>query len=322
LKGKFGIGLLLVIIGCGYLQFLLLPGLLWNFLFPFFILFSLIHFTISKKKGKPTRAIYTWSIALLFLFEIGLSIYSKFNVKDPIKSTEIKVMTYNVFFKNKSPNYTIKLILKENPDILFVQELTPKWATILNKKLGNNYPYKLLHPLNGTHGIGIYSKHQLSNHQLLNNSYNKPYAQTADVQIGENKVQLINSHLASPAVAIENRDEFFSLYWQNYKTRKNQLQALQTIAKKNTQIFQARLIVGDLNTMKYEPIFKSLKFSWANAHSVSGRGLGFNFPHSSRVPPFLTLDYILGKGQIKFIETEIVDGGGSDHLAIVTKIDV
>lgn len=322
LKRKIRIGFLLSIIGCGYLQFILLPGLLWNLIFPLFVFFSIAYFILVKKKGNSIHKFYVWSIALLFLFEIGLRFYSKSNAKKPILSTRIKVMTYNVFFKNKSPNNTIRLILKENPDILFIQELTPKWAAILNKKLGNTYPYKLLKPLDGTHGIGIYSKHQLSNHQLLNNSYNKPYAQIADLRIGQNKVQLLNSHLASPAVAIENRDEFFSLYCQNYKTRKNQLQTLTAIAKKNTKKFQAQLIVGDLNTMKYEPIFKSLKFSWVDSHSVSGKGLGFNFPHSSRIAPILTLDYILGKGQIKFIETNVIEGGGSDHLAIVSTMEI
>jgi len=261
-------------------------------------------------------------LTVIFLSELGFKLYSKSNITDPTNPVELKVMTYNLFFKNKYPNNSIDVIKESNPDVLFVQELTPTWAANLEAVIGKSYPYKLIKPLKGTHGIGIYSKYQLTDQLFLNNASNKPFAQAAVLHIEHRKIKIINTHLASPAVAIENKEQFFSLYRKNYKLRKKQVEKISNLSKDHSNKHHAQILIGDLNTMKYEPLFKRLKFRWADAHSISGRGLGFNFPHSLRVKPFITLDYILGKGEIDFIETKVLKGGSSDHLAIISKLKI
>lgn len=54
----------------------------------------------------------------------------------------------------------------------------------------------------------------------------------------------------------------------------------------------------------------------------SGSGFGFNFPHTNTVIPFLTLDYILAKGSAKCISSKVLQGGSSDHLAIMSTIEI
>jgi len=136
----------------------------------------------------------------------------------------------------------------------------------------------------------------------------------------DKSIQLINTHLASPAIAVENKDRFLSLFKANYQIRKDQIIHLIKLAE--NEEYDCQLLVGDLNTLHSEPIFKRLKLKWVNSNYGLLRWMKFNFPHSSKIFPIVTLDYILGRGKLKFIESKVIDGGSSDHLAIMTKVKI
>jgi len=319
LKKVIGYGIYTVIAICGLAQFFLLPGLIWNVTFPFVQLF-LIVIGFKKKKKNNVIKYSSLLIGLLFLLEIGFSVYSNSNIKSNDLDKEITVMSYNLFFKNKHQDHSISIIKKANPDILIVQELTPNWASQIEKSLGESYKYKLTKSFTGTHGIGIYSKYKISEQAFLENSANKPYAQIVTLNVDGKSIQLINTHLASPAIAIENRDKFFSLFMANYQIRKEQIIKINELAE--NQNYDCQLLVGDLNTLHSEPIFKRLRLKWVNSNNGLFRWMKFNFPHTSKIIPIVTLDYILGRGKLKFIESKVIEGGSSDHLAIMAKLNI
>jgi len=231
-------------------------------------------------------------------------------------------MSYNLFFKNNRPYQSITVIKNENPDIIFVQELTPKLNSEIDKALGNSYPFKLTKPLSGTYGIGIYSKYKIVNQRFLYNGTNKPYAQIVDLIIHDKTIQLINTHLASPAIAVENKSRFVSLFAKNYQIRKNQIIEINKIATTENKKYDCQLLVGDLNTIQSEPIFKRLRFKWTNSTNSLYRWMNFNFPYSSKIKPIVTLDYIMGRGKINIKESKVIEGGSSDHLAIKCKLQI
>lgn len=303
------------------MQFFLLPGLIWNITFPFL---QILLVVIGLKLPHKNKIVKYCSLLIGFicLIEVGFSLYSNSNVDSGGVDTALTVMSYNLFFKNGRKDQSIAIIKKANPDVLFVQELTPNWAAKIENSLEGAYKYKVTESLDGTHGIGIYSKYKIDNQRLLNNSARKPFAQVVDLSINNKSIQLINTHLASPAVAIENKDRFFSLFRENYQIRKKQIKALNALAENGSKKFDCQLLVGDLNTLHSEPIFKRLKFKWVNSNNGLLRWMKFNFPHSSKIIPIVTLDYVLGRGEMKFLESKVLEGGSSDHLAIMTKIEI
>jgi len=74
-------------------------------------------------------------------------------------------------------------------------------------------------------------------------------------------MQVINTHLASPAVSVENKENFISLYHANYKMRKEQIKRIEQEVVENADNYNCQLLIGDLNTTEYEPVFKSLKMN-------------------------------------------------------------
>jgi len=303
-------------------QTYLATGLLWNFLDYFIIFICFLILLFSKKY--VSEFIYKGTL-LVFTLGIISIIWVKFHQNRLNKShldKEISLMTYNLYFKNKYKNATIKLIEKENPDILFVQELTPNWEVALDSKIRNKYPYKSTIASRGTHGIGIYSKYKIINKKVLKNKNNKVYAQIINILINNKNIQFANTHLASPAVAVENSERFFSLYHQNYKIRKMQLKNINNYCLNSEKKVHASFIIGDLNTMKYEPIFRELSYNWTNIYDKVGQGLGLNFPNSAKFTALITLDYILAHGNVKGIYSKVIKGGSSDHFAILTKVKI
>lgn len=307
----------------GLLQFLLIPAVIWNVLYPITIIstFILGLYVWKNRAGRYLKLCFFLLISI-FILEIINKVFLEEGLQNAADPIELKVMSYNLFFKNKRLSSSLAIIKEANPDILFVQELTPIWANAIENKLGKSYPYKIIKPLRGTHGIGIYSKYKLTGSKTLNNSSQKPYAIVTDLSIPNKKIQLINTHLASPAIAVENKGRFIPLYSSNYKLRKKQLSEINKLATEKSSYYDCQLLIGDLNTTKYEPIYKSLKWNWVDTFDKSGSGFGFNFPHTNTIIPFLTLDYILAKGSGRCIESKVIQGGSSDHLALISTIQI
>ncbi len=293
-----------------------IPGVIWNICFPVILIGIALYLLLKKGKiGSRFLTLVFLFFGLMTVLEISFKAKSVFNCSSPESGKELTLLSYNVFFKNQSPKSTIDIIIECDPDILFVQELTPMWKQRLDKL---NFPFRITKALNGTHGIGVYSKYKIEGQKIFNNSAGLPYAQIVNLRIGNMEYQLINTHLASPAAAVENRDRFFELYEKNYQLRKQQLNEINDYAEQTKSKFSAQILVGDLNTPHVEPLYKNLKWEWSDSHS-KGRGFGFNFPHTNRIKPMLRLDYVLARGKISFLDSEVMKGGGSDHLAV--KVD-
>lgn len=287
----------------------------------FGIALALLYFTLKRVAPKQYKA---GLIAILSVVsvEFAWNKVQERSLQNGQSTTEVSLMTYNIFFKNWSTTSSIKRIVDNDPDILFLQELTPELKSELDNSIGSNYRYKKTQPLKGTHGIGVYSKYPILQSDFLKNEAHKPFAQVLELEIKNKKIRVFNVHLASPAVAVENPDNFIELFGSNYKVRSQQLSIINEMADEGEEEFSAQLLIGDLNTTAYEPLYRDIEKRWVNLYDVAGDDMGLNFPHTNKMYPILTLDYFFGRGVIEGIKMSVVEGGGSDHLAIAGKIKI
>lgn len=273
------------------------------------------------RRGSSKHFKIALSVVLLFVMvEWSWIALNHQKLKNGNFSQELSVMSYNLYFRNQYPLQSISNIVANKPDVLALQELTPNWKQQLDKALGSTYPYKKCIAINGTHGIGVYSKYPISDYQILKNPGTKPFAQSMTINVKGTSIQFINIHLASPAVALENPDNFISLLKSNYELRQWQMSEVKEHIAEEKRNFKTRLLVGDLNTTQYEPLFREILYDWVNLFDESGKGGEFTFPNSGHYMPFLTLDYILLQGQVEGIDMEVIAGGSSDHLALLGKV--
>lgn len=305
--------LILSIALCCFQSFVFV-GYVWNLAFPLICLIALV--VILKHKGRNRMLANV--LIILCLLDFGTVQITKERLQKVDSESKITVMSYNVFFKNQDKAASSKIIQSEQPDILFIQELTPSWKTHLANKL--EFKFRKLIPLNGTHGIGVYSNYKLRELTTLKNKSGLPFCQFVELEVDGENILIGNVHLASPAVAVEHRERFISLYLKNYKQRKQELKAINEFIDKHQ--YETAILVGDFNTMKYEPLMKQQKRRWVNSVPPKWIFNAPNFPNSSKIPPLVSLDYILLKGKVKCTRSKIIKGGSSDHLAIVSEIAI
>ncbi|MEO0896205.1 MAG: endonuclease/exonuclease/phosphatase family protein [Bacteroidota bacterium] len=234
---------------------------------------------------------------------------------------EISLLSYNLFFKNGYKSQIIQEIKQTKADVVFLQELTPGWNQSLSSSVYPAYPYQKTYLNKGTRGLAILSKFPIVQYELVKTSRGIPFAQYCVVKVKGEKLVLVNGHLTSPAVAVENPDHFYSLYRENAIHRQQQWDKLSH--KLQDLNIERQIIGGDLNTMPYEPLYRQIRHEWRDLFKAKGKGWGATFPNVARIPlPMIKLDYIMFRGKIRPLESRVLQGSSSDHLAIWGKVSI
>lgn len=291
-----------------------------RWIFIVFALFCLYRFS-RRATPRSIKLLLTFSVTLIFVEHLWNK-FSEASLTESEETVEVSLMTYNLFFGNQNMDRTLQLIEDQNPDILALQEYTPRWDEKISRSLDSGYPYKKTLTSMGAYGIGIYSKFPILSEDYLRNSDDLPFAQIVELEIGSKTIQLINTHLASPAIALENPDRFFNLLGDNYLFRESQLREISEFATRKSADYSLQILIGDLNITHYEPLYRNLRNTWVDLYSKVGEGWGQNFPNSHSFDPFITLDYILAKGAVRPLSMNVIYEGTSDHFPIFGRVEL
>jgi vancomycin resistance protein VanJ len=204
------------------------------------------------------------------------------------------------------------VINKANPDILLIQELTPKkftqFKTLMmkvHKKSEDNFAY------DPEAFLCTYSIYPLTTVPIKTRSS----VQKSVVQTTAGPVTVYNVHFLRTVLRRSHN-------WQELHDEINGL-VLNEIAATSGPV----ILGGDFNmtdqTQTYRDISKVLK----NAHWEAGSGFGFTFPTSSRrikrklrLPPLVRIDHLFFNQELlSYAAQTLDDSGGSDHLPIVSE---
>jgi endonuclease/exonuclease/phosphatase (EEP) superfamily protein YafD len=233
----------------------------------------------------------------------------------------LSVMTYNVLGWHSHFEPQVELILQENPDLVFLQELNPLLAETLDIELKDEYPYQVLSPVEGFRGMGVISKYPIepSGLSLPLDWVGEP--QVLWLEWDGQEVILINFHMNTTTLGTIQRISSDNLY------RESQARALVEGAQWGGPV----ILAGDANTTSlsnaYHLITQELSDSWLDA----GYGFGHTFPGSDipgsarpslaglSVPQWLArIDYIFHSDHWQAVQAYTVRFDGvSDHRGVV-----
>lgn len=292
---------------CGY-QYYLLDNIS-NFRFQVFILGlllligSIVLFRVNRK--------YSW---MLFVVIIGLIInymelYPYFNFNKPSlydESAGFKVLLTNILTSNARYNSVIKLINKEKPDIVVIQEVNVTWIDKL-KELKKAYIYGIDCPRADNYGISVYSKIPIRNVSIAYYTFQDifvPYI-TFETSIDKQKVNFIAFHTIPP---------FNSKY---FAIRNDQLKAISSWVKNSKYPV---VVLGDLNVSPFSHYYKNMANNSGLIDSRKGFGIYPSWPTSLPSLFRLPLDLILHTKELKTVYIKTGEPIGSDHLPVIAKI--
>ena len=224
---------------------------------------------------------------------------------------ELVVMTANVLTSNRQYDAILAQIESADADVFAILELGTPLHERLEKELATSYPHRVTIPQDlGNFGIGLYSRHPLSDIDRFATNIQSIESIAATVKRGSNSYRIIATHPLPP------------MGEEKFRSRNEHLQILADRVSKlhSSNPDLSAIVMGDLNLTPWSPFF---------AHFESQSGLTLAATNNDIVPtwytkpmfPFgLVLDHVLISDDLRCLHREIGPDIGSDHRAVIVTV--
>jgi endonuclease/exonuclease/phosphatase (EEP) superfamily protein YafD len=263
------------------------------------LLFVILVITIILKN--KTAIIFMSVISLIFIFYIASFFQNPINFKSA-DNKGLLILQMNIHYQNKNIEDILKLIERENPDILSLQELSVDTYEILEPDLDKLFAYNYVKPENSPFGLVVFSKIPFNKSESINIYDNQVFF----IQIEEEKklVNLVVLHAWAP------------LDYEHWNIQNKYFKKLNNIIKEKTK---SAIIIGDLNSVPWHKelsaIIRDNHLKTAYYSPFGTYPVGYSL---FQVP----IDHIIVSNSLNIIKTEKVRIKGSDHLGIKTYIQI
>ncbi|VGO22037.1 endonuclease/exonuclease/phosphatase family protein [Pontiella sulfatireligans] len=255
----------------------------------------LIGIALWKRLNK--RAV---ALVLLACLNYAFVLPLYFGKPTPANEKPIRAMLMNINAGNGNAEQVLDAIRTANPDLLLLEEVTPKWESEL-AVLDADYPHRIAEPQDGCFGIMLLSKHPLAHGKVVEIGTAGVPSITADIYFPQGEVSIIGTHPLPPMGSEYSKD------------RNNQLAALPEFVKAQKNPV---LLIGDLNTSPWSPHFTQLVRQSGLKNSMKGFGFQPSWPANNRFLR-IPLDHMLYSEQITIHNRMIGADVGSDHFPVI-----
>ena len=303
-----------------------------------------------------------WKVgAILWIIAIGLNVYTEALPLNPFSTDEegeLKVMCYNIDgfrepFKKDTAfvDSMAQMILKEDPDVLVLEEFINGYCRRLDSLLRNNYSFSEV--LGKGTPNAVYSKYPLSDKMELfldsASIMNESLEQAAKLDSNrtteserlvlgvtvnkrKQKLRVIACHLASNQYDITRRKmpeterwwEGIPKYRLSFQSgslaRETEIQYTQKEIEKYKKQGMPVIVCGDMNDVSGSKTLRMLQSAGLkNAWWEKGRGFGFTY-HGHHIMNF-RIDHILHTEDIEVKSIKKIEQHFSDHDPVIASFD-
>ena len=215
----------------------------------------------------------------------------------------LKVLHANVHASNDDYQRVIDYVIDEDPDLIFIQEVSPQWAIQLHA-LRNRWRHGHVVARDDNFGIAVFSKHGF---QQVGHIDSAPLGYPTIVgalEIGGRSLNLVNTHPMVPM-----RPDFHAA----------RNQQLMDIAKLVAGFDGSTLLTGDLNSSVWDPSLQDFERSSGLVNARRGYGLLPTWP-TFFAPGMIPIDHAYTSPDITIIDIRTGPDIGSDHLPLVVTV--
>ena len=218
----------------------------------------------------------------------------------PANGPVLRAMLMNVNTRRGDPALVRAAILRENPDLLVLDEISAEWVKSLEPVLAA-YPFRLTEPRPDNFGIGLFSRLPLEAARVEHSGMAELPSLFAEIQFDGRPLALVATHPLPPANADLAAERNAQLDW---------------IARQAAALPHPVLLLGDLNTSPWSPYYRRLIKTSGLADSAKGRSIHPTWP--SFLPAlWIPLDHALHSEEIAIHARRIGPTVGSDHFPLV-----
>ncbi|QBG48384.1 hypothetical protein EGM51_13640 [Verrucomicrobia bacterium S94] len=255
----------------------------------------IIGICLWKRMNKKGAA-----MILLAAINYALVLPLYFGKSDVPTKEPIRAMLMNINALNGNTDEVLSAIHDAAPDILLLEEVTPKWDNEL-RTLNEAYPHHIEQPRDDCFGIKLFSKFPLSRSEIKSISDRDVPTVLTTIHTPQGDISFIGTHPLPPI------GKAYS------ESRNLQLQALPNIVKSQSHPV---LLIGDLNTSPWSPHFQRLEKESRLKNSMKGFGFQPSWPART---PFMKIpiDHVLHSDEIVIHNRMLGPDVGSDHLPVI-----
>ncbi|MCH9694303.1 MAG: endonuclease/exonuclease/phosphatase family protein [Gammaproteobacteria bacterium] len=247
--------------------------------------------------------LYVSLLVATMLFNANFVLPWYLNAAPSTTGVELKLMHLNVLSTNSNYERVINAIDAEQPDVVFLQEVTDEWL-LGTRELLKQYPFTYSEPRLGNFGIAVFSKIPFDSVRHVNSPPLDYPTIVATLTVGSDTLTLISSHPTIP------------LGKHLYYARNEQMESLAGLVMGTTGPV---VLLGDFNASIWCARYRELEAS-TGLHNVR-RGFGI-LPTWPIFMPFarIPIDHILVSDGIGVKDARVGKRVGSDHLPLIATI--
>ena len=214
------------------------------------------------------------------------------------------ILLANVLRSNGEHSKLTALLSREQPDLVFLQEVSEGWA----KHVGGlpDYPYRHVLPDAGSFGIAVLSRIPLTDVQTTDSPPFGFPTIVASAVIGGDAVTFTTTHPMPPVGR------------EGYNGRNVQLA---NVAEQVSMQSGPRILVGDLNTSMWGANYRKLVARTGLTNARRGFGVLPTWP--THIPiAYIPIDHCLVSEEFDVVDVRTGPNIGSDHLPLIVKLSL
>lgn len=264
----------------------------------------------------------------------------------------LRVMSFNVRMwdyynwtgEQNVQDKIFKMIRKENPDVLCIQEFyssTNKTRYSEHSILArlNQYKYKHIEYRAGKRGkrnfgLVTFSKYPIVEKGNLKFEHTSNFSIHTDIKAHGKRIRIFNNHLESIRFSSQHLNFLDSL---NHKNEEERRAGIKEIMGKMRVAFEHRanqaerigkhiinspfpaIVCGDFNDTPVSYVYRQMRNGLNDAFVESGKGFGGTY--NGKLPSF-RIDFIFHDKRFQSYDFKKLDVNYSDHFPIITTIDL
>ncbi|WP_299825423.1 endonuclease/exonuclease/phosphatase family protein [uncultured Pontibacter sp.] len=216
------------------------------------------------------------------------------------------LMIANVRMVNKKYQKFKELVLKENPDMLVMNEPDEAWHESVRMEFDKLFPFSIKKPISNTYGMLLWSKFKLHDSEIrfLVEEDIPSFYTIVELPSGK-KFDLFTVHPQPPRLM------------RNTETREAELLI---VAKQAKESKYPSIVAGDLNDVAWSSTTKLFKKISCMLDPRVGRG--FYNTYNALIPFFrYPLDHVFYEPDFRLVDLRRLSKFGSDHFPIAITLN-